>query len=253
MLYPAIFIVLCFIYMEPVSDSIIEPKDMMDVVVSVLSKPYISQYPQYFPYEKLLWVVALASALLGFNRVFSLYGFLAMIVIGTFQSMGDIEDWDYVWLVSNSVAIYIVGLYFLNEFAFPQNEFSWKNARKSRLWLLAFFPLLLWCPIKYQDKAFVWDFSLNTLLFGDSATAFCYVAPTLLAVMCIFYPHVDRPLFGVTTFVCSLFGAASMIAFGMRRMIPIIVMHIPLVVVSLYGYYLYFFANEPAIIKEKNE
>ena len=88
MLYPAIFIVLCFIYMEPVSDSIIEPKDMMDVVVSVLSKPYISQYPQYFPYEKLLWVVALASALLGFNRVFSLYGFLAMIVIGTFQSMG---------------------------------------------------------------------------------------------------------------------------------------------------------------------
>ena len=71
--------------------------------------------------------------------------------------------------------------------------------------------------------------------------------------MCLFYPHVDRRLFGITTFVCSLFGVASMVTMGLNKLTKLIIMHIPLLVVSLYGYYLYFFANESDSIKEKNE
>lgn len=176
-----------------------------------------------------------------------------MILIGTFQSMGEDAEGGFVWLVSNSVAMYIVGLYFLNEAVFPQNDFKWSHLDKSRLWLFAVYPVLLWCPIAYENNAFVWDFSLKHALFGDGCTAFCYVMPTLLATMCLFYPHVDRRLFGITTFVCSLFGASSMVVLGVSKLVHPLVMHIPLVVVSLYGYYLYFFANESDNIKEKNE
>lgn len=253
MLYPAIFICLCFIFLEPVSDNGVEPENTIQVVLHVLEKPYIVTYPQVFPYAKLLWVIALVCGFLGYERVFSLFGFLSMILIGTFQSMGEDAEGGFVWLVSNSVAMYIVGLYFLNEAVFPQNDFKWSHLDKSRLWLIAVYPVLLWCPIAYENNAFVWDFSLKHALLGDGCTAFCYVMPTLLATMCLFYPHVDRRLFGITTFVCSLFGASSMVVLGVSKLVHPLVMHIPLVVVSLYGYYLYFFANESDNIKEKNE
>ena len=253
MLYPAIFIILCFLNLKPVCDSEIEHEDLLEVIPAVLSNPYSIAYPNLFPYIKIIWIIALVCAFAGMNRLFCVFGFISMLLIGTFQSMADIPEWDYVWLVSNSVAMYFVGFYFAYEIWIQKNDLSWKNIKKSRLWLLLFFPFLIWYPVKFEDTECLWYFSLHALFFNEAGTAFCYVAPTLLSILIMYYPHVNKSLFGILTFVCSLFGVCSIALFSYKKMIPLVVMHIPLLFTSLYGYYLYFFGNENSEEKQKAE
>lgn len=253
MLYSAIFIILSFFNLRPVSDSVIEKENYLEVIPAVLSNPYSVSYPQLFPYIKLIWIIALVCGFAGFNKLFCIFGVVSMLLIGTFQSMADIEDWDYVWLVSNSVAMYFVAFYFIYELWTNQNELGWKNIKKSRLGLVLFFPLLIWYPVSVEGMEWKWDFSIHQLLYNEAGTAFCYVAPTLLTILILNYPHVNRKLFGTFTFVCSIFGVMSIALFLYQKMMPLVVMHIPLLVTSLVGYYYYFCGDEKPEEKAKKE
>ena len=163
--------------------------------------------------------------------------------------MADIPDWDYVWLVSNTVAMEFVAFYFLYELIVRKNQLKPEYLHKNRLWMLVFFPFLFWYPVATTPDACTWDFSLNSLLFSKGGTCFCYVSPTLLAVLLMYYPHVNRRLVGVLSMVCSLVGLGAVALFGIYKMYSVVVMHIPLLVISFYGHYLYFFGNE----KEEKE
>lgn len=253
MLYSAVFIILTFLNLRPVCDSTIDKEDYPEVITAVLSNPYGVSRPELLPYIKIIWIIALVCGFVGYNRLFCLFGCVAMLLIGTFQSMADIPDWDFVWLVFNSVAMYFVAFYFAYEIWIQRNELSWKNIKKSRLWLLLFFPLLIWYPVAVEGNECKWDFSLQKLVHSESGATFCYTAPTLMIILILNYPHVNRALFGTFTFVCSLFGIATIIIFSYRKMIPLVIMHIPLLVVSLYGYYLYFYGNEVSKEKTKEE
>ena len=250
MLYPFVFILLSFIFMKPVCDSDIEYPDLPSVIYKVLSQTYYFMYPQLFPYIKLVWVVCLIAAFCGWNSLFCLFGFVSMMLLGIFQSMGDIEEWDYVWLVSNTVAMVYVAGYFIYELIVRENQFKSEYLHKNRLWLLLFFPILIWYPVVCDNMQCKWDFSLYTLIHSEGGAAFCYVSPTLLSILLLYYPHVNRRLVGILTLVCSIFGVSAIVLFMSYNQIPLVILHIPLLVVSLYGYYLYFFGND---IKEKKE
>ena len=252
MLYPFVFIALSYLFLKPVNDNDIEFTDMPGIMKAVLYNPYAEAYPQLFPYIKALWLLSIVSAFLGCNTVFCLFGFVSMLLIGVFQSMADIPEWDYVWLVSNTVAMAFVAFYFLYELIVRENQFKPEYLHKNRLWMLLFFPFLFWYPVSMTVDQCTWDFSLNALVFNKGGTAFCYVSPTLLAVLLMYYPHVNRRLVGVMSMVCSLIAFGAIALFGMYKMTPVVVMHIPLLVISLYGHYLYFCGNEKEE-KEKEE
>ena len=250
MLYPFVFILLSFIFMKPVCDSDIDYPDYPSVIYKVLLHPYSFMYPQLFPYIKLVWIVCLLAAFCGWNSIFCLFGFVSMMLIGIFQSMADIEEWEYVWVVSNTVPMVYIACYFVYEMVVRQNHFKTENLHKNRLWLLLFFPILLWYPVTCDNSVYRWDFSLHSLVHSESGAAFCYVAPTLLSVLLLYYPHVNRRLVGILTLVCSIFGVSAIVLFTWYHQIPLVLMHIPLLCVSIYGYYLYFFGND---VKEKQE
>jgi membrane protein len=249
MLYPFVFIALSYLFLKPVNDNDIEFADMPGVMKAVLYHPYAETYPQLFPYIKAVWFLSIVSAFFGCNTLFCLFGFVSMLLIGVFQSMADIPDWDYVWLVSNTVAMEFVAFYFLYELIVRKNQLKPEYLHKNRLWMLVFFPFLFWYPVATTPDACTWDFSLNSLLFSKGGTCFCYVSPTLLAVLLMYYPHVNRRLVGVLSMVCSLVGLGAVALFGIYKMYSVVVMHIPLLVISFYGHYLYFFGNE----KEEKE
>ena len=249
MLYSAIFIILALLNLKPVCDTTIDKEDWHEIFPAVFNNPYTLSYSQYFPYIKIMWVLALVLGIAGYSRVFSVFGLIACIFIGTFGYMADIEDWDFVWIVSNSVAIYLLGFYFIYELYTKENEFSWSNMKKGRLLFVLFLPLLIWNPVSFKEGT--WDFSLDQLLFNESGVSFCYVAASLLIVLLLFYPHVNKHLFGILTFSTSLLGVMAVVVFGYQKKLPLVIMHIPVIVVTVYSYYLYFYGE--AIVKKTKE
>ena len=240
MLYEAVFIILCLINLMPVNDLDIEASDLVEVVVAVSNHPYTSYYSNLFPIAKIAWILALLAGLAGWSRIFCLYGFVSMILIGTFQTMGTIPDWEFVWLVSFAVAIYIVAFYFLWECIIASNKFSWSAIPTWRLCLLLLLPFLVWCPVSVENQECRWNFSLQTLTSNDAGASFCMVSATLLIVMILFYPNVNRRLFGVLVLVTSILGTISLLVYLSQKMYPMVIMHLVVLLVASVGYVLYF-------------
>lgn len=253
MLYPLVFIGLCYFFLMPVCDSDIERPDLLPIIAEIMDKPYSRLYHSLFPYCKLLWALCLVAGICGWNSLFSILSIVMTVGIGIFDAMGDSEEWEFVWVVSNSVSILFITGYFVYEILAQQNNLRFCNLHKSRLWLLPLIIFLFWCPVKQVEKDIVWDFSLHAFLYNYAGTSFCHVGPTLLAVLLLFYPHVNRRLVGISTAVCSLYGVFSVGAHLWSHQMPLVVMHLPLLVVSIYGYYLYFSPVEAGKAEEKEE
>ena len=250
MLYSALFIILSLLNLKPVCDSTIDKEDWPEVFPAVFNNPYTLSYSQYFLFMKIVWVLALVLGMAGYNRVFCTFGVITCFFIGTYGYMADIEDWDFVWIISNGVAIYLLGFYFIYEIYTQENKLSWSTMKKGRLIFVLLIPLLVWNPVSFKEG--IWDFSFNQLLSNESGVTFCYVAASLLIVLLLFYPHVNKHLFGILTFSTSLIGVMAIIVFGYQKKLPLVTMHIPVILVTLYSYYLYFYGNE-IIEKTKEE
>ena len=250
MLYPLVFIGLCYFFLMPVCDSDIERPDIISITAEIMNNPYSKLYPSLFPYCKLLLVVCLVAGICGFNLIFSVISVLMTAVIAIFEAMGDSEEWEFVWLVSNSVAVLFISGYFIYELIVGQNELTRDHLHKSRLWLVPLIILSVWCPVQCDKTQCVWDFSLDSFIHNYAATSFSYVGPSLLAVLLLFYPYVNRQLVGILTAICSLYGLFCVGVDIWNHWIPQAITHLPLLIVSAYGYYLYF---SPAEVNQKEK
>ena len=240
MLYEVIFISLCLIKLKPVNDDEIPLEDMKDVIINVFKNPYSSGYPQYNFYAKIAWIIGVLAGLGGFNRIFCLYGLVATALLGTFGTINDVPDWDFVWLVSLSVSAYFVSFYFGLDIWLQFNQLY---RSKVSWWKLCFLPLLLlfiWSPVSIENSVCNWDFSWKTLISNDAGTSFSLVATTLLLVLFFYHPYVDRSLFGVLTFVTSVFNSISLFVSFNLSMRPLVILYSLALFVSIVGYLLYF-------------
>ena len=245
MLYEVIFISLCLLNLKPVNDDDIPSEDMKDVIINVFKSPYSSGYPQYNLYAKIAWIIAVFAGLCGFNRIFCLYGAVATAILGTLGTINDVPDWDFVWLVSLSVAAYFATFYFGLDIWLQSNQL---HRSKVSWWKMCFFPLIIffvWMPISTEDGACKWDFSWKTLISNDAGTSFSLVATTLLIVLFFYYPYVSRGLFGVLTFVTSIFNSVSLFVSFYLSMRPLVITYSLALFVSLVGYLLYFLGPKP--------
>ena len=247
MLYEVIFISLCLLKLQPVNDDEIPLEDMKEVIINVFKNPYSSGYPQYNSYAKIAWIIGVLAGLGGFNRIFCLYGVVATALLGTFGTMNDVPDWDYVWLVSLSVGAYFVAFYFALDIWLQLNQLY---RSKLSWWKMCFLPLLLlfiWRPVSIENGVCAWDFSWKTLISNDAGTSFGLVATTLLLVLFFYHPYVNRSLFGVLTFVTSVFNSISLFVSFYLSMRPLVIIYSLALFVSIFGYLLYFLGPEVEI------
>ena len=66
------------------------------------------------------------------------------------------------------------------------------------------------------------------------------VSATLLIVMILLYPNVNRRLFGVLVLVTSILGTISLLVSLSQKMYPMVIMHLVVLLVASVGYVLYF-------------
>jgi hypothetical protein len=91
------------------------------------------------------------------------------------------------------------------------------------------------------------DFSPVRMLTNESGLTYCMMTPVILAVMMLYHPTVNLAVLRVTSFVGMLLGVVNMVVWFV--LMPSAwwmgMLHIPLLVISIYAFVLGLRASKP--------
>ena len=235
-LYP---LLLLLFFIPTVAARNYDPRQAVDLIGQVLSAPLIYAFPILMPIAKIATVVVIIGVWIYGNtmrRVFNLYVAVLYLAIALFQTTAITDTYGLVVLSGNMALVLVVALVWVWEVVAERNDFG---ARKRPLWRWWVAPLAVVSLLAPVDASTMSpDFSPVRLLTNEAGLTFCMMTPVVLAVLTMFFPAVNLVVFRVLSFVGMVFGAVNLVMWFF--VVPwgwwMGVMHIPLVVTSIYAF-----------------
>lgn len=236
------YLLLLLLFFLPSQTSVkFDPRQSMDLVGQVLANPLIYTFPALMPVAKLIMAGLITGVLLFGNklrRVFAVYATLLYIAMAIFQTSAITDTYGLAVITGNLVLVLLVGLVWAWEASVERNDFATRKRPWWAWWVAPVAALALLAPVDASTMSP--DFSLIGMLSNEAGLTFCMMTPVVLAVLALFYPTVNLVVLRLTSFVGLLLGAVNMIVWFVVE--PwgwwMGVVHIPLVVISVYGFVL---------------
>jgi hypothetical protein len=235
-LYAICVLILLSVFLPPISEVPFDSQKTPEVIVEILqhASQTFSKFAPIVHISTLLLLVLLALYGQKLGRVFDGHFALVFLFIALTNNIAVTDSYGFVILTGNLVPFSVVALLWILETYRPRNVFEFPSFPSWRYWVLPFAILAFWFPVS-QEGALYLDPLL--LLTSDYGVFFCPTVPVVLAVLTLIYPRVNGELLAVTSFsglLIGLFNAMSLfITPGYT--IWLLVVHIPLIVMSLYG------------------
>jgi hypothetical protein len=218
-----------------------DPRQSSDLVGEVLSNPIINTSPILGPVAKLIPIILIAAVFISGNkarRLFNFYVAILYIAIALFQNSAITESHGLVVLTGNLMLILVVSLVWIWEVAAERNDFSTRKIPLWKWWVAPVVLLPFLAPV--NSTSLSPDFNLAGMLTNSSGLTYCFMTPVILAVLSLFHPTVNLPVLRVSSYVGILFGAINMLMWFVMEPLGwwMGVLHIPLVVLSIYTFML---------------
>jgi hypothetical protein len=218
----------------------VEPTDIAQLIVEVLSRPLIYSIPALFPIFKIIPIL-LILAIIVFGdrstRAFSIYVVVVSVLIAVFQTMAVTESYGFAIMTGSLFVYLLVAAFWIWEAIVGQNDFSPRKVPLWRWWVVPLSFLAFWLPI---DEILRPDFSPLLILTSEAGVTYCMMTPVFLAVLVLFYPTVNGALLRVTSFVGLITGILNIIQefFVFPEAWWMGVLHLPLLAISGYAFIL---------------
>ncbi len=218
-----------------------DPRESMDLIGQVLSNPLIYAFPVLMPMAKAIPAVLIGGVMVFGNRMrraFNVYVALLYIALAIFQTTAITDRYGLVVITGNLALVLVVGIVWVWEVMVERNDFAPRKRKLWKWWVAPVAAAALLAPV--NASTMTPDFNLVRLLSNEAGLTYCMMTPVVLAVLTLFHPTVNRAVLRVSSFAGMLLGAVNMIVwFGVERWGWWMgVMHIPLVVISIYGFVL---------------
>jgi hypothetical protein len=215
------------------------------MIAEVLRTPFIFQYEAMFIVSKIIFIFMMLSVFAYpkiMSRYFTLLSAAYLFFIAVFQNMSYTETFGFTVLIGNVVLHLIVVTFWVFELFIGENKFKLEGKPVWKWWVVPFALFAFWMPISCQGKP---DFNLYYLLTNESMLTYCMITPVLIAILTLFFPHVNIWLLRVTSFVGMIFGIINVLMWFVfqTEFMWVGVLHIPLLVISVYGFLLSIFGN----------
>ena len=218
-----------------------DPRESMDLIGQVLSNPLIYAFPLLMPIAKLIPAVLIGGVMIFGNRMrraFNVYVALLYIALAIFQTTAVTDRYGLVVITGNLALVLVVGLLWVWEVIVERHNFAPRRRRLWKWWVAPVAAVALLAPV--DASTMTPDFSPVRLLSNEAGLTCCMMTPVVLAVLTLFHPTVNLAVLRVSSFMGMLLGAVNMIVWFFVE--PwgwwMGVMHIPLVVISVYGFVL---------------
>jgi len=168
-----------------------------------------------------------------FARVFNIYVFISYLLFTVLQNVAFTEKYGWSIVSINAFMFLFVAAVWLMEVIKPRNDYSFAKVGWRDSWLIALSIFAFWLPLENGD------FDFNPLHFFDSGSslAFCMMTPVFLTIMTLNLPQVNPVTYRITALIGVVIGLYNMMNFQELRTLNLGIVHLPLMIISIYSFY----------------
>jgi hypothetical protein len=203
------------------------------ILTHPIKGPFAGFYP-VFQIAPLVLLFAIFFVGRRATRVFSAYVGLSYVAIAFLQSISITNKYGLAICTANLVTFLILASLWFWEAASPKNEFETHKKPVWKYWAILLALLPFWRPV--NPLTLMPDFNPVYILTSGAGLSFCLVTPLYLAILSLYFPQVNKTVFVATGFIGVMLGLGNMVLEFV--IYPtwwwIGVLHIPLLVISLY-------------------
>ena len=215
------------------------PDEWGDVIMHALRYAFIYSYPRLFPIFKIIPIILIIGIIVFRNkvtRIFNVYVAFSYVLFAFGQGIAVTKKYGLAICTINIVIFLVVAAFWAWEVIVAQNDFKPAKIPIWRYWVVPLLLLAFWYPLDFRTARL----ELNPVhLFTNVAgVAFCMMTPVYVGLLTLYWPRVNIATMRVTSLVGLIIGLYNMYAnFGINpgRGWWNGILHIPLLVISLYG------------------
>ncbi len=189
-----------------------DPQQTALFTKEILSNALIYKLPILFPITKaitilLIFIVFVFGDKKAVQTIFNMYISILYLFIGIFQHIAITETYGFGIITGNVILLLLITLFWLWETIIGRNEFTKREMRQWKLWVLPLAMLSFYFPV--NPETITPDFSIKNLFFNKSALTYSTVTPLILATLLLYYPNVNKTLLRVTSYAGIVFGVMN--------------------------------------------
>lgn len=231
-------VLIAFIVPPYASKGYLFPGESLEVALEGMGNPVCSffEYRAVFKAVPVVLIAALIIAPIRVGRFFNFFVAIHYLFFALYSGVGNTEKYGLVINPGNLIMFLAVSACWFLEVFVGRNDF---NCRKQSFWRYWFVPLVLfafWFPVNPQSL--MPDFDLGYLFTNGAGRAFCMMTPLYIGVLAIYYPSINTVTLRVTSIVglCAAFVNLHVeFILYPGKMWWVGVLHLPLLIISLYG------------------
>jgi len=191
----------------------------------------MGDYNIYFQILSLAMLIALIVFKDKLKRAFTIYVAVSYIVFAFIQNIAFTEKYGLSVVTVNVVMFLFVGYVWIREAFEGKNSYSFANCKWKYSWMVVLSLFAYLCPLASPG------FDFNPMLFfhKNSATAFCLMTPLFLTIMTLNIPRINIVTYRITAIIGVIIGLYNMLSFFNPNTINVGILHIPLLLISLYS------------------
>jgi hypothetical protein len=174
-------------------------------------------------------------------RTFSLYVALNYVLLALLQSIAVTETYGLGIIIINLVMFLLVALFWIWEAVARVNDLTPHKRPLWRYWVVPLAFVAFWYPA--NPNTMMPEFNLAHLFTNVAGLTFCMMTPVYLALLTLYHPGINRATLRVTGLVGIIIGLYNMLVNFVLSPGTLWwngVLHIPLVILSIYGFVLSF-------------
>ncbi len=213
-----------------------DPRDMGEVISTVLSNAVITSLDIVYPLFKLipmLLIVLIIFRKKGVGRWFNLYAGLSYLLFAVLQHIAVTEEYGFSIVTSNLVMLLVVAAFWFWDAAAQKNEFVPIPQPKWRYWVIPLALIAFWYPL--NPATLLPDFNPIYLITNGAGLAFCMMTPVYLAILYLHYPKINLATMratGLAGIIIAFFNILMNFIMFPESMWWNGVLHLPLLMIS---------------------
>ena len=178
------------------------------------------------------------------GRYFCLYFGVNLIFIALTQCIATTADYGFSIMTGTMLAFLLIGSLWIWESFNPKTNVEFSTIPLSRYWVLPLAIFAFWSPMNLDLQP---DFSPVLLLNSLYGVGGCVTLPVFIFLLTLLYPRVNEPVYRITAFVGLIYGFWNMFSLLKPHTRWLGIIHIPLLVISLYALILPHFVKKKQI------
>jgi len=234
-----ILLVLLF-FIPSYTQTAYDPADTTKVITSVLSNPLIVNFAFVLPIAKIILLAAVVAILANVKKsslYFMGYYALVLVVVGVFQNMSKTNEYGFVWLIGNTLVMFIISVFCISDALSAKSSFDKKYFTPKRLWIVAPMLVAFLMPYAINEQGIIAPTLSLSILVNEAGVTYCMITPVIIGTMILFSKGVHRPTLSIISFIGLGFGIMNMLTWFVFQYQNwwMGVLHLPLLVLSFYA------------------